>query len=386
MISHLLARFIWLSIHFSLFSILRLKSFFKHLIIWMRGKKKEVHVFGENTDHRKILIMALHQKKNLRKDLVRLLRVVKEKKFYVILVNTSSIANPQDLNELCDIYIERDEYGRDFSSYKLAFMLLYRKGMHETCERLIMLNDSVFYARNGLPEFIERLSSSDWDVVGATENFENYHIGSFCISMSGNILRENRFMKFWKKYKGTDVRPDVIRKGEVGLTRTICKILRREEIKLLYDISWFLSFMEQNPSIVEHAFEYSRKSDKIPSSPTLETELQRHFARNSIKGKILPYFHEMHNFDDLKRDILLRLFVRGSQIHQNALILFKGGLPIVKLDLLYRGVLDESDIYRLVAMMDPEDAEEFKKLVFARPFGRHNLFGLQRVYFEHGFI
>lgn len=94
----------------------------------------------------------------------------------------------------------------------------------------------------------------------------------------------------------------------------------------------------------------------------------------------------MHNFDDLKRDILLRLFVRGSQIHQNALILFKGGLPIVKLDLLYRGVLDESDIYRLVAMMDPEDAEEFKKLVFARPFGRHNLFGLQRVYFEHGFI
>jgi len=385
MISRVISRFFLFATRFFLFSTFHLKSFFKRLTIWMRGKKEEIHVFGENADHRKILIMALHQKKNLRKDLVRLLHVIKEKKFYVILVNTSSIANPQDLNELCDIYIERDEYGRDFASYKLAFMLLYRKGMHETCERLIMLNDSVFYARNGLPEFIEQLSDSNSDVIGATENFEiQYHIGSFCISISGKILRDKRFFEFWKRYKMTDVRPDVIKKGEMGLTKTLCKILKRDEIRVIYDMNWFTSFIERNPFIIENAFEYSRRSERY--LPNLETELQKHFSRNSIDGQILPYSHETQNFNDLKRDILLRLFVRGSQIHQNALILFKAGLPIVKLDLLYRGVLDESDIYRLAAMMDPEDAEEFKKLIFARPFGGHTLAALQRLCFHHGFI
>ena len=50
------------------------------------------------------------------------------------------------LEGLIDCYIERPNFGRDFGSYKTAFMHLFAQGWHEHCPRLLMLNDSIFYS------------------------------------------------------------------------------------------------------------------------------------------------------------------------------------------------------------------------------------------------
>ena len=42
-------------------------------------------------------------------------------------------------------------------------------------EKLVLLNDSVFYTKSNLENFIDELSDKSYDVIGATENFEISH-------------------------------------------------------------------------------------------------------------------------------------------------------------------------------------------------------------------
>ena len=80
------------------------------------------------------------------------------------------------------------------------------------------------------------------------------------------------------------------------------------------------------------------------------------------------------------------VFMEGSQIHQNAAILLAMGLPIIKLDGLYRGMFNLADVRTLTDQLPTDEAEELRALLMERPFGGDTLVGWKRATFMRGYI
>ena len=72
---------------------------------------------------------------------------------------------------------------------------------------------------------------------------------------------------------------------------------------------------------------------------------------------------------------IIKTFMAGSQIHQNQVILLKLGLPIVKLDGLYRGMFNIEDLSKIKSELTEEDAKALIPLLLTRPYGGENLLG-----------
>lgn len=388
--------------------------------------KRNNVVFEKEYLNEKILLLALYEKGVLRDDIRNLLEVAKSKGAYVICVNTLKLKNPEQYTDLMDCYIERYNYGRDFGSYKTGFMYLYERQLHEKCPRLLVLNDSLFYSKKNQPKFIDDLLTTEIEVLGATENHEiEHHIGSFCLSLDGDIVRNNLIKRYWKKYKNSDVRPVVIKRGEMGLS----KVLRRcvtspDNFTSLFDIAWFSEYLKNNPETLNTIYDLIRSSDlvdwKVPSLQDSTKKIMHKFCIHNteldgknidisadikesgfvffadtlfLAAKAIQKSLKCDDFSALNQRVLeearydlIDCFSSGSQIHQNGILLHKLGMPIIKLDALFRGMYSAEDIEKLSLQLESIEAQKFKKLLFSKPFGGKVLFGWKRAAFYRGLI
>ncbi|NMY13772.1 hypothetical protein HBO38_36310 [Pseudomonas veronii] len=64
----------------------------------------------------KVVLMALYQKGELRADVAHVLVCAKEQGAYVICVNTLKLKLPERYSGVIDCYIEKYNFGRDFST------------------------------------------------------------------------------------------------------------------------------------------------------------------------------------------------------------------------------------------------------------------------------
>ncbi len=389
------------------------------------GKPVSIH-FEEPYGGQRILFVALFQKGALRADVKEVMASAKQKGIYVLAVNSLALDMPEDLRAICDCYVERYNFGRDFGSFKWGFCHMIKEGHLRDCPRLLMINDSVFFSRKRISSFLDEVFSTDGEVIGATENYEiNHHLGSFCIAISGNVLRHKRFQSYWKNYWLTDVRPVVIQRGEMGLS----KVLRRcvsssEEFRALYDSNRYREFLRQtNAPQLEHIIGMARSCDHTPAkrfslveelmdfeetySLSLVGENNVQFDASSINDLVQNRFivskysdlSEVLNtrligdktFDPafLREYIIARMvdnFRQHSQIHQNSCILLFMGLPIIKLDCVFRGILNMLDVDKILDLLEPDEAEELQRILYGRPFGGDVLFGWKRNAFMRGLI
>src|SRR6185437_5057050 len=125
------------------------------------------------------------------------------------------------LAEQCFLLIERTNLGRDFGAYRDAISVLLRR--FKTVDRLILLNDSLFYFQRGLDKFVAQLNGTQ-DFIGVTEVFEyHYHVQSFALSFGARVVNNKKFRKFWRKFRPISTRRWSVHKGEVSLTRRLTK-------------------------------------------------------------------------------------------------------------------------------------------------------------------
>lgn len=380
-----------------------------------RREKCEIRVEKEYSGQ-KIFLIALYQSGTLRPDVVDLLKEAKQLGAYVLGVNTLCLSNETEIEQYFDCYIERPNFGRDFGSYKVGFNHIYRRNWDKYSERLILLNDSVFFSRIGLKDFLSKLFESEKEVAGATENFEiEHHIGSFCISISNKVLVSQKMKVFWKNYKLSDVRPKVIKHGEIALSKVLRKISGgAENIEVLFNYEFFSKTLEQNCTLQRDIFKLSRTSEltgwkRLNVGLVLSrveacfsfTTLADYKRKNlnitvdqsvplATQGSVQVATNEIgvirDEFLNFLKSAALECFVSGSQIHQNGIILYKMGMPIIKLDLLYRGMFNYEDIRRLLSFMPSDEAERLSKILYSRPFGGDVLSGWKRYAFYRGLI
>ncbi len=95
---------------------------------------------------------------------------------------------------------------------------------------------------------------------------------------------------------------------------------------------------------------------------------------------------DLNGFRETVASRMLENFRQHSQIHQNAAILLNMGLPIIKLDGVYRGMFNMSDVTRLMGLLNDEEAKELEEQLISRPFGGEVLIGWKRAAFMRGLI
>lgn len=404
------------------YTIVLLQSLMAYVMTF--GKKPIVH-FERPYEGQKILLLALYEKGILRPDIENLLDAAKRQGLYIIAINTLKIQHPKTLKDRIDCYIERPNFGRDFGSYKTGFFHFYKRGWEQQCERLLMLNDSLFYSKKNLAKFLKQMVTTEIEVLGATENHEiEHHLGSFCISIKQNILQDWRFKKFWQRYSNTDIRPIVIKKGEMKLS----KILRRcvssiDHYAAFFDQTWIMEKIDKNSEILDHITDYYRVSSLVQwKPPSLKNVAERVINRylqldpglanieanieanidaktvyfvdrpqgliksieTSVKDSNMAGLNQRVMYE-LKNDLSESIGL-GSQIHQNGILLHYLGMPLIKLDGLYRGVFVVEDIEKFTDQLQQDEKSYFRRLMFSKPYGGSVLFGYKRIAFFFGLI
>lgn len=382
--------------------------------------------FEAEYDGQPLVLIALYQKGELRPDLMRLIDAAKAQGFYVLGVNTLKHKNPSALEGKLDCYIERPNFGRDFGSYKSGFQHVFSRGWEKTCPRLLMINDSVYYSSRGLDKFLSDLMSSQTEVLGGTENYEiEYHLGSFCISMAQSILQAKAFREYWEDYRLTDVRPKVIKRGEMKLSKTLKRCCSEPgQFDALYSAKRFMKEIYVDTELQNQMIQDGRTSalthwKRFDPKKVLSFVSEKHFVgfssldpdeqtggedstgrayskimisdRQDISDYLLRDVKETNEafdtyLDDAIASLASEAFMEGSQIHQNAAVLLWQGLPIIKLDGLYRGMFNTYDVLKLKGKLNELEAEEMGRLLMDRPFGGNTLIGWKRAAFLRGLI
>jgi len=390
------------------------------------GKKPTVH-FEQPYQGQRILLLALYEKGRLRADIENLLITAKSLGMYVLAVNTLKVMNPDGLKDKIDCYIERPNFGRDFGSYQTGFLHIYKNGLEQKCTRLLMLNDSLFYSKANLTAFLEQMITTDIEVLGATENHEiEHHLGSFCISINQGILQQTRFRRYWARYANTDVRPKVIKRGEMKLSKTLRRCVSDPaNYCALFDMTLAAYRLENDKELINELSNLYRNSTILDGPwrrSSLRSAADRFMSRyiqidpglssipatieeNNEAKKIFFIDHpyklikafetslkepNIQNlgtriYEEMKNDFL-ECFTSGSQIHQNNILLHHLGMPLIKLDALYRGMFSVEDVEKIANKLNAQESGNFRRLMFSKPFGGNTLVGWKRAAFYRGLI
>ena len=402
----------------------------KNYLVWLFSSPKILQ--NKPLSSKNTVVFALFQKGSLRDDIRVAIKLLKKKGVDIIGVNTQKLT--ADDIELFDYYVERKNYGQDFGSYKLAFTTLFKR-KNFVPQKIIMINDSIFFCREKLDIFFDDLLDKNFDVIGATENFEiSHHLGSFCISLSDFVFKGKKFRKFWKSFKVTNIRPTNIFRGEMGLSKVLKESLSSgDKLQVLYSSKRVLDFLDKNDHLLNKFNSMSRRSDRVHwkrpnGKEVINYVLQRLSSKSqlSASGFLADEWSTKNNFDldmnidldvgtdeygyvdgydgfksffekykidvpeeDLKTAIkftILNSYREGSQIHQNFIWNFLMGCPILKNDSVYRGMWNMEDVINLKQHMDLEEFEAFSKILLSREFGMTTLKGWRLYAFSAGYI
>jgi hypothetical protein len=371
-----------------------------------------------------ILVVALWKYGSLREDIKKLIATAQRLGFFVLAVNTGKGQGTED-SERANFFAQIPNFGRDFASYKFAMQTIYKNNWHKNASRLVLANDSIFYSEVGLESLLVASLETKLRAMGATENFEiERHLGSFFLSFDPTVFEHKRFVRFWMRYRRSNIRPSVIRRGELRLSKTVKKLMDPSEFGALYDIGAVSENFEQQdfaqadrffslavrspgalhwrksrlPAVAEEwRNRYSAQMLKLQSDSKLSINQLEDLFLKAVSleglsgeiGRLSPNTSDEEIYQTVREvalESILLSTASGSQIHNSCLFFFDMGLPIVKLDLLYRGAASFSDIMKFKNFMSYEEFLELRGLIFQRPFGGDTLTGWRRAAFYRGLI
>jgi hypothetical protein len=327
-------------------------------------------------------VFHLYQPYGMPANLVRAIRMLDELGVRVVAVSNLPLAGAEldKLRPHLHTFIQRRNFGRDFGGYRRGVLHVLDK--HKP-NRLILLNDSLFYARRGLRAFFSSLCG-EGEFIGATENHEfRHHLGSFSLSFGPKSIADPRFRAYWQNYRSTEIRPRVIWKGEAELSRLMLRTLKVRP-RVIYSLQrldvalrradWRTvassaaqmpeDYFGQNP--LRDAVRDARKTvrDALPVNRTTLLEaasLTLPLTADQLQAEIGEQSRR-----ELQRDLLGYVF-RGSQIHWGALLLTEHlEMPIIKLDLVLRSIYGVGELGNFAPFLDEDEFAEFHTLVTAR--------------------
>lgn len=244
---------------------------------------------------------------------VRYLAKLKELNFSIILISASRLAAVESARaqSLCDdIVLRGNDGGLDFASWSAAFA----KHGDAIGGRLLLANDSVYGPIGDLGNALDRLTRTAADFYGMVESVEIApHLQSWFVLLQPRVVRSTAFKSIMAQPFAAMARRDIIRSGEVGLTRQLVaagfhyEALYRNETAatlpprhdanpmLLYWREALLdagvpflkiALLRDNPIGVEDAATILRQVERI--DPEIRGLISAHLSRTAAAGPTRP--------------------------------------------------------------------------------------------------
>lgn len=168
-------------------------------------------------------------------DVTNALNALSSASVHVLLVSNHKLSSAQTkaFAPMCHSMIERGNQGFDMGAYRDALQWITAKGLNP--DRLIFLNNSVYYSHRGLSDFFVNLLGPE-DAVAAFENWgEGHHLQSFALSVSANILNAKCFTAFWDDYVPVNNRVHAIEAGERALSHAV--LAAADSSRVIYSVA-----------------------------------------------------------------------------------------------------------------------------------------------------
>ncbi|MBY6057026.1 rhamnan synthesis F family protein [Leisingera daeponensis] len=149
-------------------------------------------------------------------------------------------ADRDQVLDFCWLCLERPNYGYDFGGYRDGILLAREKAAQ--IDRLVLLNDSSWFPLPGAQDWLAEAEKTGLDFTGAVSNYghprvdpenfrsirwnyttshRNFHYCSFALMMSGRLMADPQFIKFWERFQLTSDKKVTVRRGEIGLSQWI---------------------------------------------------------------------------------------------------------------------------------------------------------------------
>ncbi|MEE9428329.1 MAG: rhamnan synthesis F family protein [Paracoccaceae bacterium] len=197
---------------------------------------------GEQLITPKIAIYLIFPVKGVLKSHVRALEYMIENGYAPVVVSniTLQFEDRQLLKKKCWKLIERPNFGYDFGGYRDGF--LHIKKYLKDIDRLVLLNDSVWFPLPGSKNWLQSVEELAVDYAGAVSNYgidrhpqhrfqdinwiystshNNFHYCSFALAISPSVFRSKSFERFWRKFRLTNDKTRTVRRGEIGLSKWV---------------------------------------------------------------------------------------------------------------------------------------------------------------------
>lgn len=311
------------------------------------------------------------------------------------------------LQDKCHVLIERANLGRDFGAYKDGIEYVLERD--DDAERVVIINDSVFFFERGLDKLVADLDGPH-DFIGATEVLEiHYHVQSFMLSFGRRVLDNARFRKYWRSYRPVSSRRWAIHKGEVGLTRLLTRAgfrphilfqapqltahLGRGTIRDVLEAAYLMPEHYRN-LLYQQFDEVVGEGTHTESIATLETISQGvHTLPMTIDydagklGHISGQAAAMENWSfNILSNLLVSMVASRNQIHVGGFLFMKYlGLPFIKRDIFYREIYAMEEVYRILTELNEPLRDEVMSDLRRGGTAMH-LKGIRRRLYRHGSV
>lgn len=190
----------------------------------------------------------------------------------------SSHVTEQDLaklEKLCLKVILKTNSGRDIGSYKLASELLMKE--IPKYKALVWANDAQYFPLRPLSEIFKTMEARSLDCWGIVDNFtETYHLMTFFVHFSKRVLDSEFTQWFIESYNGSSRKFDVIRTGEMRISRWM--LHQNFRVGAFTESATLINLLKEqgivaNPNGFNMNIEYWRTALVQMKCPALKTEL-----------------------------------------------------------------------------------------------------------------
>lgn len=250
---------------------------------------------------------------------------------------------------------ERENIGRDFGAYKEFILFLNKNNIN--LNNLIICNDSIFAnlkrQDSSFVDFFQAHQNDDF--LGAAEYLgkPGYHVQSYFLKFSHNVLKGKNFINFWTNFLVSDDRRHNINNGEIKLSQSILKDGFKPTIFLSTD-NIINKIVDNKEVLTKFLIETSANKHLDPNIISELKNLSLGLYNKKFTSEHIAYYN-----GSLKQEISRLIDKFGMIVVCPFLIVDEFGFPFLKRDLVYRQITEWMLIRNLGESFDKDLLDEY---------------------------
>ena len=321
--------------------IFKLPLFFSN---WFRvrilGKHKSFKELGSEPTENKIAIVAIYAGTSSLNSILRLIDELNTSGYQTVIVMNKNNLTDEWIKAILpktQTILVRENIGQDFGAYQLGINYV-RKKLGDTIEHLLIANDTLHFSKNNLIALRPVLeSNSDFNCIWVNKQTVR-HAGSMLLYFDKSVLKRKSFWNFWKFYYPYFEKRQIIRKGELRLSKVV-------------GLDYF------NPLVSLNNLKKSKKA--LGMSASQKSQIRAWASLTGIREAIY-----INNAIDHKKHLYAVSYAMNNLHISNSLGLYlaeKLDMPL-KLDLISAGLISEEDFFNYL-VAQKTSIEEIKEIL-----------------------